>query len=246
MTNHVRRLAAWMVAAACLIVATPARAQDPAQTPPRVIRVSGTATVKASPDRARLTVAVVSRAATARAASELDATASKNLLSRLESQVAAPGEVRTAGYDLSAEYDYQERPGQSQRRLVGYVASNRLSVVTDDLTGIGAIIDSAVEAGANDVESISFYLEDENAARRQALLEAGRRARAEAETVAESLGVALGPLVDASSESRGGPGPMYAHDRMAMMESAGADAATTVVPGTLEVSATVSVTFGIR
>ncbi|HYB98318.1 MAG TPA: SIMPL domain-containing protein [Candidatus Limnocylindrales bacterium] len=236
-----------MATSMCLLAAAavPAEAQQPSD-PPRVIRVSGTATVKASPDRARLTVAVVSRAPTAKAASEANATASQSLLAKLESLVKAPGEVRTAGYDLSAEYDYQERPGAAQRRLLGYVASNRLLVVTDDLPQVGALIDSAVEAGANEIESISFYLDDEDAARRQALLEAGRRARAEAEIVAESLGVALGPLVDASSESRGGPIPIYGRNRMAMMESAGADAATAVLPGTLEISATVSVTFGIR
>ncbi len=233
--------------AAVLLFACAPRAGAVEDAPaPRTIRATGTSTVKAAPDRARVAVSVATRSATAREASEQNARTSKAVLEQLRASVKAPGEVRTAGYDLSPEYDYEQprRAGQGPK-LVGYVATNRLAIVTADLAGVGALIDAAVAAGANQIDSISFFLDDEASARRQALLQAGQVARTEAETIAQSLGVGVGDVLDASSGATVGPQPMFSRDRAAMMMEA-APARTEVVPGSLEIQASVSVTFAIR
>lgn len=240
------RLAAPASLAALLLwtAVVPARADDAPE--PRTIRVSGQATVKAPPDRGRVSVSVVSRGPTAREASEANAKASKAVLERLRGAVKAPGEVRTAGYELSAEYDYNQAPGARGPRLVGYVSTNRFSVVTPDLDGVGALIDAAVQAGATQIDSIGFFLDDEEKVKQQALLEAGRRARDEAETVARSLGVTLGEVLDASTAGSAAPQPLFqGREKMAMMA---ADAAppTEMVPGDLEIQAGMTVTFAIR
>lgn len=216
-----------------------------ADTPPaRTIRVSGEAVVKATPDRAQIAVSVVSRAASAREASEANARASKAVLDKLREAVRAPGEVRTSGYDLTAEYDYsQQRAGGQARMLVGYVSTNRFAIVSVDLAGVGSLIDAAVASGANQIDSIGFFLDDEEAARREALLGAGKKARAEAETVARSLGVELGEVLEASTTSSVTPQPMYGREAM-MMDAA--PPSTEVVPGSLQIEASVSVAFAIR
>ncbi|MFN2425214.1 MAG: SIMPL domain-containing protein [Candidatus Binatia bacterium] len=212
--------------------------------PPRTIRVSGDAMVKAAPDRARISVSVVTRAATAGEATAANGATSKAVMEKLRSAVPAPGEVRTAGYELTPEYDYnQERPGRGAPTLVGYVSTNRFAIVTADLAGVGALIDAAVASGANQIDSIAFFLDDEEAPRRQALLEAGKRARSEAETIAQSLGVGLGEVLDASSSSNVPPQPMFGREKAMMMDSAAAS--TELVPGSLEIRASMSVTFAI-
>ena len=238
------------LAAACVlgscIVAASARADETAP-PPRTIRVSGQHVVKMAPDRARVSLSVVSRAPNAREASETNAATSKAVLDKLRAAVKAPGEVRTASYDLTPEYDYnQQRTGARHPSLIGYVATNHFAIVTADLPGVGALIDAAVAAGANQIESIGFFLDDEESARRQALLEAGKKARAEAETIAQSLAISLGEVLDASSSSSGPPPPIpLGRERMAYaMDSAAAS--TEAVPGSLDISAAVSVTFAIR
>lgn len=233
---------------ACAFVAGLLLAPAPSRAEPetRVIRVSGSANVKAAPDRGRVSVSVVSRAATAREASETNARTSKVVVEKLRAAVKAPGEVRTTGYELGAEYDYNQAPGARGPRLVGYMATNRFAVVSADLEGIGALIDAAVSAGATQVDSIAFYLDDEEAVRRQALLEAGRKARDEAETVARSLGVTLGEVLDASTASSSAPVPvLYGREKMAMAADAAAPP-TEMLPGTLDVGASVTVTFAIR
>jgi len=213
--------------------------------PPRTIRVHGEAIVKTAPDRARISVSVTTRAATAKDASEANARSSKSVLEKLRAAVAAPGEVKTAGYELSAEYDYSQNRGPGhESALIGYVATNRFAIVSADLAGLGALIDSAVASGANQIDSIAFFLDDEDAVRTKALLEAGRKARAEAETVAQSLGVALGEVLDASSASAPGPQPVFGREKAMMMDAAAPS--TEVVPGSLEIRAGVSVSFAIR
>jgi uncharacterized protein YggE len=232
-----------LLAASTTLFANASFAADPPAE--RTIRVSGEAVVKATPDRASVAVSVVTRAASAREASEANARASKAVLDKLREAVRAPGEVRTAGYDLAAEYDYsQQRPGRQSPELVGYVSTNRFAIVSADLAGVGSLIDAAVASGANQIDSIGFYLDDEEAARRQALLEAGKKARAEAETVAQSLDVQLGEVLDASTAANAAPQPMYGREKAMAMDAA--PPSTEVVPGTLQISATVTVVFAIR
>ena len=231
-----------MVAAAWAPATTAFAADAP---PPRTIRVRGEAVVKTVPDRARISVSVTTRAATAKEASEANAVSSKAVLEKLRAAVAAPGEVKTAGYELGAEYDYSQNRGPGRESaLVGYIATNRFAIVSADLAGLGTLIDAAVASGANQIDSIAFFLDDEASVRRKALLEAGIRARAEAETVAESLGVALGEVLDATSEQPSGPQPVFGREKAMMMDAAAPS--TEVVPGSLEVEAGVSVTFAIR
>jgi uncharacterized protein YggE len=212
---------------------------------PRTIRVRGEAVVRTAPDRARISVSVTTRAPAAKEASEANARSSKAVLEKLRGAVTAPGEVKTAGYELNAEYDYSQNRGPGREAaLVGYVATNRFAIVSADLAGLGALIDAAVASGANQIDSIAFFLDDEEEVRRKALLEAGGKARAEAETVAQGLGVTLGEVLEASTESTPGPQPVFGREKAMMMDAA--PPSTEVVPGSLEIQAGVSVTFAIR
>ncbi|MFN2375534.1 MAG: SIMPL domain-containing protein [Candidatus Binatia bacterium] len=236
---------AWTLLLASALV-LPAAAAAEETPPPRTIRVQGNFTVKAVPDRASIAVSVVTRAPTAGEASAANARVSKEVLTRLRAAVKAPGEVRTGGYDLAPEYDYSaDRGGGEGPRLVGYTSTNRFSIVSADLDGVGALLDASVAAGANRIDSISFFLEDDEAARREALIQAGRAARTEAGTIAESLGVEVGEVLDAATVSSPSPPIVYGREKMAMAMRA-EDASTEVVPGTLEISASVTVTFAIR
>ncbi len=247
MNIRIRSTSRLAAAALALLTAAVSTAVAGEETPPRTIHVSGESVVKAAPDRARIAVSVVTRAPSAREASETNARTSKMVLEKLRAAVHAPGEVSTAGYDLAPQYDYQQDPAAGRRgpTLVGYVSTNRFAIVSADLPGVGALIDAAVGAGANQIDSIGFFLDDEEAVRRQGLLEAGRKARSEAETIAQSLGVVLGDVLDASSTASFTPVPVYGRERAAMMADA-ATPQTEVAPGSLEIRAAVTVTFAIR
>ncbi len=232
----------WMLAAfACLALASAAQAD---REPRRSIEAMGRASVSVAADRVRLTVAVETRGATASEAAARNARTAQAIIDAVSARAGTSGKVETAQYTLHAEYDYSK--AENRRRLIGYVANNAVTVTSDELDAAGELIDAALGSGANSVTSLVFYRKDQSDVRRQALLEAGRRARETAEAIAESLGVELGDLLSASSEIGPvvGPPPMrlrgLAHAEAAM------DAATPIAAGEIDVEMAVRVVFGVR
>jgi uncharacterized protein YggE len=211
----------------------------------RLIEVTGSAQVRATPDRGRFSASVVTEAATAKKASQTNARVADAVVKALSAKVGGDGEVRSAGYSLRPNYEWAKKDGGQTRILRGYVASNEVSVTTSDLASIGALLDLAVTNGANEAGQIEFFLADDAEATRAATLEAGHRARLEAETVAESLGVQLGQLVHASTrEVEAAPKVFASQMRMADGDRGGAQ--TPMQPGSLLVTAEVQVSFAIR
>lgn len=212
---------------------------------PRILVVNGTGTVQKAPDRAVIMVAVESRAATAQAAAQANATKMDAIYAALRRNGIIPPKVQTIAYALHPEYAHPD-PRTGERgppRVAGYVASNNVRVQVDSITRVGAIIDVVITAGANRVENLSFELRDAESARLEALRMAVTKARAEAEVIASAAGQRLGAPLSISSS--GGynppPRPMYR-----MMETAMVDAAappTPVEPGNLAVTATVTITY---
>jgi uncharacterized protein YggE len=210
----------------------------------RTIEAVGTAEVMGAPDRVSVGVAVESRAKTAAAAASMNARDTQAVMDALKAKVGAGGKVETASYTLHAEYEY--RQPDNRRELIGYWASNAVTATSDDLDAAGAMIDAALAAGANSINSIGFYLHDDAEIKRQALLEAGRRARQKAETIAESLGVGLGDLLSATAESEAAP-PIPGPIRMRMSAQVEAmDSSTPIAAGELSVEMAVRVVFEVR
>jgi len=101
--------------------------------------------------------------------------------------------METSGYSMYPLRSYEaEEP-----TITGYVVSNRLMVTVTDVDKVGDIIDTAVNAGANEVQSVSFTLSDDarQDAREQALENAVEAARSDADILAKKLDVTiLGPV----------------------------------------------------
>jgi uncharacterized protein YggE len=112
-------------------------------------------------------------------------------------------------------------------------------VVLRDVDRVGDVLDAALEAGANRVAELTFFASDTEDARLEALRNATARARREAETIAESLGMTLGPpLTVQSSGGNRPPSPVPFRAEAAMM-----DVNTPVEPGSETVSAGVTITY---
>lgn len=209
---------------------------------PRTLEAVGRATVRAAPDTLRIVVAVETQAKTAAEAAKANALVSARVVSSLEQGISREGEVSTSGYTLRARYEYR-KPEQRQE-LVGYIATNSVAVTSPSLDRAGGLIDAAVAAGATSVASINFLLRDREDVERQAVLEAGRRARARVEAIAESLGVGVGPLLRATTELGATPLP---HPQLArgMMMAESADARTPISAGDISVEMAVHVVFEV-
>ena len=187
-----------------------------------------------------ITGAGIAREAAADNARRTDA-----VLKQLRRSAPEGAEIHTGSYSLAPEYEYVTREGRRVRELAGYVASSRVTVVTSDLDGVGTLIDEAIGSGADEIGSIEFFLADQAGARRQAMLEAGRNARVDAATLAESLGVGLGPLIEAYTVEASSP-VRSSTMRMAAAADMAADVPTPISPGSVAVGVTVTAVFSVQ
>ena len=119
----------------------------------------------------------------------------------------------------------------------GFAASNVVTA-TADLDRVGALIDAAVEAGANQVNGPSLGVADQEKLYRQALEAAVADARESAQVLAAAAGRSLGKVTAIVEGGGSYPVPMVA-------KSAVSDAGAPIEAGTRETTATISVTFAL-
>jgi uncharacterized protein len=174
-----------------LLLATSVAAQS--FTAPELI-VNGAGVVSINPDKATLSVAVVTRAPTAAEASRLNAERMQSLLSGLRAAGVADAALVTSGFNVGQEREAVGRVSLPDAPLV-YAARNGLQVSLTDLSRIGALIDLALESGATDIAGITYASSRESEARREALAIAIRSARQSAEAGAVADGVTPGPVL---------------------------------------------------
>ena len=120
-----------------------------------MISVTGEATVSVPPDLAQIDGGVTSEAKTAREASDANNAAMGKVLLALKG----------AGIDekdypdlaaVAAAANRRAEPRRGPPSIVGYRASNRVTIRLRDVTKVASVIDTLVGAGANDIGGINF------------------------------------------------------------------------------------------
>jgi hypothetical protein len=111
-------------------------------------------------------------------------------------------------------------------------------VTVNNLAITGRIIDTAIAAGANRVDSLTLGLRDYEPSRLQALRAAGQRAKQRAEAIAAGLGVRVGQLM--SADEGYSVRPLTSADSREL-----AATSTPIETGSLTVAATVTVEYEI-
>ena len=165
----------------------------------RTIIVEGSGEVRARPDTASINAAIETRAANAEQASQLNATLADKVSAALRARLGDKGRIETGGYSLLPEYD--QRPGHQNGRVIGYRAVNAITIETGDLSLIGPLVDIAIGAGSNRINSLEFTLKNNTQARGEAVAKASKDAQAQADALAASLAVKLKRIYTASTVS---------------------------------------------
>ena len=209
----------------------------------RTITVNGHGEIAAAADLAVVSLAVETAAAQADAAVAENAERSAAVAQAVKRLLGSDDEVATTRYSLQPRYE--QRKGDAEPRIVGYVASNEVRVELHDIDTVGKVVDAAIRAGANRVGALHFTVEDPAPRQREALAAAGKQAQAQAETIAASLGLRLGRVVSASSSSRGPVMPRRM-ESYAMMARESALATTPIEAGDVTIAADVNVVYEIE
>lgn len=166
------------------------------------VTVTGESQTDVPPDNAVVSFSVVTQNANAVNAQQENARKIEAVMKALQdASGGAKQEIKTSNYNLTPEQDYS---GSGMPKIVGYEARNTITVTTDNLNQVGALIDAATKAGANSVEGIAFVLREDSTKRGDALGIATKQAMAKAEAIATSLG---GRIVRVVETVEGGSTP---------------------------------------
>jgi uncharacterized protein len=235
-----------LAASALAVTGLAAQVQQPTMvnTTPCLV-VTGSAEVRTTPDLAILSIGVTTQAKTAKDAQNEANTKTADFLSKVKRLLGEKGTVQTGSINLYPVYNQQNTPSDRPftPQIVGYRADNTLSIRTTDFSLVGPAIDLAVESGLNNVQGVSFGLQDDTNARMEALGNAVKEARRKAEAMASAAGVTLAGIWEMSEQgARVMPFQMAGE---AMMARAGA-APTPVEPGAVSVNGDVTIKFFLK
>ena len=217
---------------AALIVA--ALASLPARADDKLVTVTGEAMVAIAPDMATIRVGVTSQGKSAREASETNGKQMTGVLATLKGAGIADRDVQTSSLSLQPQYD----PNKSgAARLLGFQATNQVTVKIRAIDTLPDVLDRAIGAGANEMSGIEFVVSEQSKLLDQARTEAIADARRKAELYAKAAGAKVGAVV-AITEEGSAPPPR-------LMQAMRAGAAP-VAPGEQTLRAVVTVSYELK
>lgn len=232
--------AAAAVIAACS-AAPVAQADAPAAIASRTLVVNGLGEVQGTPDMAVLSIGVDTQAPTAAQALKDNGAKMNAAMAKLKSRGVAEKDMQTQNLSINPLYKYNN--DGSSPRVIGYQASNVLSVKLRDLAAAGSIIDDTVGEGANNLGGISFTFANMTPLTDKARTAAVEDARRKAELLAKAAGVGLGAVLQIQDGYAAAPSPVP----MYRMEAMAADAKSTPISaGEATISANVTIVYEIK
>ena len=242
MRNKTLFVSAIVLVALALGACSPTIMAEPAP-PVRTMSVNGTGQVFLSPDIAYIYIGVHSEEATAAEAVTANNNETQKVIDALKKAGVEAKDIRTTNFSIWPNQQYSP---DGQPTGTRYVVDNSVFVTVRKLDELGDLLDSAVAAGANSINSIQFDVADKTEALKKAREEAVKDAKAQAQELADTAGLKLGemqtisfydsaPVPYQDTYGKGGGG--------AAVEQV---AAVPIQPGQLVLTVTVSMTYEIK
>lgn len=211
------------------------------------ITVTGTATVQLEPDMVVIMLGVEAiDPVVLNAQKAVNETMAKVVEALTGEELAiAEEDIATAEYYINERHEYNYEEGKSE--MIGYEATAMLSICVRDLEKAGAVIDAAMQAGANRLSGVEFMSSNQTEARDQALTIAVQDGMRKAKVIAAAAGIMLPKLPSSIVEQTG---YAYAHTNSIVTFDMAAGAAmessaTTLQAGMLSLNATVQIVYEI-
>ena len=203
----------------------------------RTITVVGDGMVSVAPDTAAVTLGYEVVTDTVRAGTAAVSLTMSSIIDALHGLGIEDKDIQTSNYNISMD---NQGPSLATGAAppIRYRVGSNVTVTIHDLTKVGAVLDAAVNAGANSVYGVSFTVQNQNTLDREAYTLAMNDADARAAYLADLAGVTLGPVISISEVIGGGPVPLYA--KAAIGGGGGG-----IQPGELQVTRQLQVVYSI-
>ena len=226
------------------------------------VSTSGTATTRVTPDMFSVIVGVQTNGTTAQEAVSRNANLTAQVIAALRRLGINENQTETSSYSVSPIYESRQPPSQPpcidayppppgcepKQEIIGYSASNSVTVTLSVSAGVnaGQVIDASVQAGANNVNGLYFFVSpDRQQEIRDSLIrDAITNARQRANIAADAVGMIVSGVQSVNLNDVIFP---VFRSELSTTAGAGADLSppTQILPGEQEVSTTVSIVYYI-
>jgi len=210
-------------------------------TQARTLNVSGNGTVYLSPDIAYIYVGVHTDDPDIAIAVNTNNTRTQALVDALKGAGVAAADIQTSNFSVYTSSQYDKVTGQTTGST--YAVDNTVYITVRDLSKLGSLLNTAVGAGANNINSITFDVADKTAAQAQARQKAMENASSLATELAQTAGVTLGAIQDVTYSENS---PILYGYGMGGGGAAAPNASVPIQPGLTQITVTVSVTYAIK
>ena len=189
--RRLKQLAA-LVLTGTLLLAMAGCSQTGSAQQSDTVTVAGSGEVLLEPDLAVINLGVESTGATPEAARSANATAVNATVDAVKALGVEEKDIQTSSMNLGESYT-----------TTGYEMSTRLTVTVRSVDSIGQVLDAAIAAGTNELNSVRFGGSSGEEAYGQALDAAVESARQSAEKMAAAEGRTLGKVLSVQEETSG-------------------------------------------
>lgn len=225
--------------------ASVALAQESAtMLPLNTVFVGADGKFEADPDTALLQFNIAAQQSTAKAAYDRASKSAEQVREILRANGIEPKAAQLGYYSIEPVQEYVK----DKQKLVGYKVSTSVTLKLKDFSKVAPVVQQLSDADITDTNSVTYTLDDTDAAKAKAVQDAYRRARQSAEAVAEAGGRALGPLSSATVDIQENMRIMpMARQESKMSPMMAAPAPTQEFsPQTVSVTAHVNATFSLK
>ena len=209
---------------------------------PRTLSVSGNGTVYLTPDIAYIYIGVHNEDPAIATAVNNNNTQTQALVDALKNAGIASEDIQTSNFSVYTTSQYDKLTGATTGS--SYAVDNTVYVTVRDLGKLGTLLNTAVSAGANNINSITFDVADKTAAMAQARTKAMANASSLAGELAQTAKVTLGEI-QTVTYSDNSPTP-YAYGMGGGGGAAAPNASVPIQPGLTQITVSVSVTYTIK
>ena len=156
------------------------------------ITIDGEGKVTAIPDIAQISLGIQTDKSTVVQAQQENTDKMNKIIVELKKTGIDAKDIKTTNYSIYPRYDW----ANGTQILHGYTVSQNVSVKIRDLEKVGAIVDQAGNAGANQVNNLGFKVDDEEKLKIEARQKAIEDAKSKASMLKKQLGIRLGKIVN--------------------------------------------------
>ncbi len=193
------RVAGWCLLAAAAVSYAYSYSRFVEKTyPTKTFSVDGTGEIDTTPDVASFSVSVASEGGQNVSEVQQANTLKMNAITDfIKEQGVEKKDIKTMEYNLAPRYSYQPcKDGICPSAVItGYTLTQTLGVKVRDTERLGGLLSGVVEKGANAVSQVKFVVDDDEAARAAARVEAIGKAQIKAGQIAKAGGFKVGKIL---------------------------------------------------